>query len=338
MSQIPATPIRQVFLILLIAAMFGVIFWNLYFFVPAVLGAYTMYVLLRTPMQWIIKNWKWGEKTTAGLLMFLSFVMLMIPFNWIISMLSGRIFALFQNSEILLQNAEQIVRKLEIQYNVSLLTPENLKSLSDWAVSRMQGILGATVSGIGLLIVLYFILWFMMTEGKKMERSFFEWMPLRNENVAYVRKYLNDMIWGNALGIPLMGAVQGVAGLLIYWLLGVHDPWLWFAVTFVAGMMPVVGVALAYVPLALILLAEGSEVKALIIFLYGFIIVGSVDNIARMWFLKTINQTHPLVTLFGVIVGLQLFGFIGFIFGPILIASFILLLRIYQKEFHHPIS
>lgn len=338
MSQIPATPIRQVFLILLIAVMFGVIFWNLYFFVPALLGAYTMYVLLRPPMQWLIKNRNWGDKAAASLLMFLSFIVLMIPFNWIISMLSGRIFSLFQNSEILLQNAEQVVRKLEIQYNVSLLTPENLKSLSDWAVSQMQGILGATVTGLGLLIVLYFILWFMMTEGKKMERSFFEWMPLRHENVAYVRKYLNDMVLGNALGIPLMGAVQGVAGLLIYWLLGVNDPWLWFAITFMAGMMPVVGVALAYVPLALILLAEGFEVKALIIFLYGFIIVGSVDNIARMWFLKTINQTHPLVTLFGVIVGLQLFGFIGFIFGPILIASFILLLRIYQKEFHQPPS
>jgi predicted PurR-regulated permease PerM len=76
------------------------------------------------------------------------------------------------------------------------------------------------------------------------------------------------------------------------------------------------------------------EGKALLIFLYGAIIVGSVDNIARMWLLKQINQTHPLVTLFGVVVGLQLFGFIGFIFGPILIALFILLVRIYHKEFH----
>lgn len=249
-------------------------------------------------------------------------------------MLSSRIVGLFQNSETLVQNIEQVVRKVEAQYKISLLTPENLKGLSDWAVHQMQGILGATVSGVGLFIVMYFILWFMLTEGKKMEQSFFEWMPLRHENVTYVKTHMNDLVWGNALGIPLMGIVQGLAGLLIYWLADVPDPWLWFALTFVSGMMPVVGVSLAYIPLGLVLLSEGAEAKAALVLLYGFIVVGSVDNIARMWFLKTINQTHPLITLFGVIVGLKLFGFIGFVFGPILIALFILLLRIYHKEFH----
>lgn len=334
MSQIPATPIRQVFLILLIAAIFGVLFWNLYFFVPALLGAYTLYVLLRGPLFFLTDRWKWRHKIASGVLLFLSFIVLMLPFNWVFSMLSSRIVGLFQNSETLVQNIEQVVRKVEAQYKISLLTPENLKGLSDWAVHQMQGILGATVSGVGLFIVMYFILWFMLTEGKKMEQSFFEWMPLRHENVTYVKTHMNDLVWGNALGIPLMGIVQGLAGLLIYWLADVPDPWLWFALTFVSGMMPVVGVSLAYIPLGLVLLSEGAEAKAALVLLYGFIVVGSVDNIARMWFLKTINQTHPLITLFGVIVGLKLFGFIGFVFGPILIALFILLLRIYHKEFH----
>ncbi|MFN0035236.1 MAG: AI-2E family transporter [Saprospiraceae bacterium] len=334
MSQIPATPIRQLFLILLIAAIFGVLFWNLHFFVPALLGAYTLYVLLRGSLFFLIERWKWPAKVSAALLLLLSFVVVLLPFNWVLSMLWTRITTLFQNSDQLMQNAEQVIRKLENQYGVSLLTPENMESISDWAVRAVQGVVGATVNGLGLLIATYFILWFMLTEGKKMERSFFDWLPLRHENVTYVRKHLNDLVWGNALGIPLMGLVQGFAGLLIYWLAGVRDPWLWFALTFVSGMLPVVGVALAYIPLSLILLAEGAEGKALLIFLYGTLVVGSVDNIARMWLMKKISHTHPLITLFGVIVGLQLFGFIGFVFGPILIAMFILLLRIYHKEFH----
>ena len=333
MSQIPATPIRQLFLILLIAAIFGVLFWNLHFFVPAVLGAYTLYVLLRRPLFFFIERWKWPTRAAAAMLLLLSFVMILAPFNWLFGMLQGRIVSLFQNSESLLQNAEQVVKTIEERYQVSLLTPDNMKSISDWAVRGVQGVLGATVNGLGLLLALYFVLWFMLTEGKKMEQSFFGWMPLRHENVAYVRKHLHDLVWGNALGIPLMGVVQGCAGLLVYWLVGIKDPWLWFAVTFVAGMMPVVGAALAYVPLSLILLADGETGKSLFILLYGIIVVGSVDNIARMWLMKKISQTHPLITLFGVIAGLQLFGFIGFVFGPILIELFILLLRIYHKEF-----
>lgn len=333
MNQTSATSIRQLFLILLIAAIFGVLFWNLYFFVPAVLGAYTFYVLLRGPLFFLVERWKWPNKVAVTVLVLLSFVAVLLPFNWLFGMLQGRIFSLFQNSDQLLQNAEQVVRTLESKYSVSLLTPENIKSISDWTVRSIQGILGATMNGLGLMLALYLILWFMLVEGKKMEQSFFEWLPLRHENVAFVRKHLNDLVWGNALGVPLMGVVQGCAGLLIYWLAGIKDPWLWFAITFVAGMMPVAGAALAYVPLSLVLLSEGENGKALLILLYGIIVVGSVDNIARMWLMKKISHTHPLITLFGVIAGLQLFGFIGFVFGPILIELFVLLLRIYHKEF-----
>jgi len=334
MAQIPATPIRQIFLILLIAGIFVVLFWNLHFFVPALLGAYTLYVLLRSPLFVLTERWKWHKKAAAALLLLLSFLAILLPFNWLFMMLQGRVVSLFQNADQLRQNAEALIRTLETRYEISLLTPENMASLSNWTVGAAQGLVGATVNGLGLLLATYFILWFMLTEGKKMEQSFFDWMPLRHENVTYVRKQLNDMVWGNALGIPLMGLVQAFAGLLIYWFLGVPDMWMWFAITFVAGMMPVLGVALAFVPLSLIFLGQGAEGKALLIFLYGFFVMGSVDNIARMWLMKKITHAHPLITLFGVVVGLQLFGFIGFIFGPILISLFILLLHIYHKEFH----
>lgn len=319
---------------LLIAAIFGVLFWNLRFFVPALLGAYTLYVLLRSPLFFLTERWKWPTKVAVAVLLLLSFVVLMLPFNWVLGMLTTHIVSLFQNTDRLIQNAEQIIRALESKYSISLLTPENIKSLSDWAVRTVQGVVGATVNGLGLLIATFFILWFMLTEGKKMEQSFFDWMPLRHENVIYVKKHLNDMVWGNALGIPLMGLVQGLAGLLIYWVADVPDPWMWFAITCVSSMIPVVGVALAFLPLSIILLAQGEEGKALLMLLYGLLVTGSIDNIARMWLMKKISHTHPLITLFGVVVGLLLFGFIGFVFGPILIALFILLLRIYHKEFH----
>ena len=335
MSQIPATPIRQLFLILLIAGIFGVLFWNLHFFVPALLGAYTLYVLLRGPLFFLTERWRWPKKAAAAVLLLLSFLAVLLPFNWLFMMLQGRVVGLFRNADQVKQNAEALIKTLEVKFEISVLTPENMVSLSNWAVDAAQGLVGATVNGLGILLATYFILWFMLTEGKKMEQMFFEGLPLRHENVIYVRKQLNDMVWGNALGIPLMGLVQAFAGLLIYWLAGVPDIWMWFTITFVAGMLPLFGVALAYVPLSLILLGQGEEGKALLIVLYGFIVMGSVDNIARMWLMKKIIQTHPLITLFGVVVGLQLFGFIGFVFGPILISLFILLLHIYHKEFHH---
>lgn len=335
MKHLPPTLVRQLFLILLIALLFGELFWNLRYFVPAFLGAYTFYVLLRTPLFYLTERYRWPTRWAAAVLLLLSFVAILLPVNWVFGMLQEHLTGLFSNYDALLQQAEHIIRRVEEQYGFTVLTPDNIKSLGTWAVGQAQGVLSATVSGLGLLITLYFILWFMLTEGKRMEQSFFGWLPLRRENVNYVRQHLNDLVWGNALGIPIMGLVQGFAALLVYGLAGVRDPWMWFAITFVAGMMPLVGAALAYVPLSLMLLADGEQWKALLIFGYGFLVVGSVDNLARMWLMRKINQTHPLITLFGVVVGLQLFGFIGFVFGPILISLFILLLRIYQKEFHY---
>lgn len=337
MNPVSSITVRQFFLILLIAALFGVLFWNLRFFLPALLGAYTLYVLLRDLQFRLTERWKWPVRLSATVLVLLSFVAVLLPFNWVFSMLRERVIGVFQNSDQLLQNAGSVVETVENQYGIQLLTDENIKSLSDWAVVQMQSIIGATVNGIGLALAMFFLLWFMLTEGKKMEQSFFNWLPLRRDNVEYLRRHLNDMVWSNALGIPLMGVVQGFAALLMYWLLGVEDPWMWFVVTFISGMMPVIGVALAYIPLTLILLSKGQEWQAVAIFLYGFIVVGSVDNIARMWVLKKIGHTHPLITLFGVIAGLKMFGFIGFVFGPIMIAMLVLLLKIYHKEFHQQV-
>jgi predicted PurR-regulated permease PerM len=73
--------------------------------------------------------------------------------------------------------------------------------------------------------------------------------------------------------------------------------------------------------------------QALFILMYGLLVIGSVDNVARMWLLKKIGDTHPLVTLFGVIVGLKLFGFVGFVFGPIMISVLLMLIGLYNKEF-----
>jgi len=334
MNKIPGIQIRQLLLLLLITAIFGVLFWNLKFFIPALLGAYTLYVLLRDPLFFLTNKWKWRKKAAIAALLFISFLIVLAPTWWIFGMLETRILSLLTNSEQILQNAGELIRKLETRFNIELLTSDNIQGLAGWSMREAQSIVNATVNGLGLLLAAYFILWFMLTENEQMERSFFDWLPLREENVQYVRRQLNDMVWSNALGIPLMGVVQGFVALIVYWLAGVKDPWLWFAVTFVSGMLPVIGVALAYVPLSLILLANGEEWKALLIFLYGFIVVGSVDNLARMWLLKKIGHVHPLITLFGVIVGLKLFGFIGFIFGPILIAMFILLLKIYHKEFN----
>jgi len=331
---VPNSQIRQFLFLLLIGALFGVIFWNLRIFMPSLLGAYTLYVLLRKPTHYLVDIRKWNSKLAAGVLIFVSLIVILLPVNAMVRMLSTKVIAGFQNSQQISESIQSSITGMENRVGMHLMTPERVKAISDWGVQQLSGVLNATLVGLVMLLITYLILWFMLTEGKKMEASFFKWLPLKTENVEYLRKELNDLVFSNAIGIPLMGIVQCMAGFLGYWLAGVDDIWFWVFVTFIGGLVPFLGVALAFIPLSIILFSKGLTGEAIFILSYGLLVIGSVDNLARMWLLNKIGHTHPLVTLFGVIIGMQLFGFIGFIFGPIMIAMFLLLVKIYMKEFH----
>src|SRR5205085_6594138 len=118
-----------------------------------------------------------------------------------------------------------------------------------------------------------------------------------------------------------------------YLMIGINEPWLWFVATTIAAMLPVVGAAVIYVPLTIMLFVQGHTGKGIAMGVWGFGVIGLVDNVFRLLVNKRLGNIHPLITIFGVVIGVQLFGFIGLIFGPILIALFILLLRIYSSEF-----
>lgn len=331
--MIPFAQIRQILLLLLISALFVLIFWNLYSFISALLGAYTLYLLLQKPMTYLIERHKWPIKWAAALLLVVSFLGLLLPMTMLLQMLRIELMSGIENADQIAQNFQNIVQQMEAKIGFQVITSERLKSISAWLIQEGSFILNATLSGLLMLLITYFILWFMLTETKKMEHSFFNWMPLKDENIKYFKEELNKLVYSNALGIPLMGIVQGTAGLIGYTLAGVEDIWFWVFLTFIAGMIPFLGVMLAFIPLAVVLFSKGMVNQAIFIFVYGMVVIGSVDNLARMWFLKKIGHTHPLITLFGVIMGLKLFGFVGFIFGPITIAMFFLMTKIYIKEF-----
>ncbi len=327
------TQVRQLLLMLLIATLLWMIFWNLYAFMPAFLGSYTLYVLLRRPMQYLTDERKWNKKLAALLLILLSAAVVSLAVFGLFHLLSPKVVNGFENSQQIKESAVAFILKAETRIGVHILTQDRIKMLSEWGFQEVSNLLNASVIVLLQSSIAFFVIWFMLIESTKMETSFFSWLPLKAENIEFFRKELNGLVYSNAIGIPLMGVIQGIAGLLGYWIAGVEDRWFWALVTVFAGMIPFLGVMLAYIPLAFILFTKGMTTQAIFILIYGTAVIGSVDNVARMWLLNKIGHTHPLITLFGVIIGLKLFGFMGFIFGPIMIAMCFLLLKIYTKEF-----
>ena len=141
------------------------------------------------------------------------------------------------------------------------------------------------------------------------------------------------MVRANALGIPLISIIQGATATLGYFLFGVKEWALWGFLTGVFAFFPVVGTMIVWVPLVLYMYATNENTNATLLLVYSIVVTGNVDYVARITLLKKMGDVHPIITILGVIVGLGLFGFIGLIFGPLLLNYIIVLFNIYMNEF-----
>ena len=141
------------------------------------------------------------------------------------------------------------------------------------------------------------------------------------------------IVKANALGIPLISIIQGVTATLGYFIFGVKGFALWGFLTGVCAFFPVVGTMIVWVPLVVYMYTLDQTWQATGLLLYSVIVTGNVDYISRITIMKKMGDVHPVVTVLGVIVGLGLFGFIGLIFGPLLVSYVIVLFKIYMSEF-----
>ncbi len=333
MTRIPNLLLRQIALLLLIVALAALIFITLHAYLPVFLGAYTLYVLLSPLMVYLEEKRRWPSVLAGLSILLLAGSVLGLIIYALVQLIQQPIASALEHSPEIIQNIERVAVFLQQEYKFELITTENLRTLTTWLGNQARALISATIETVIMTLLAAFVLYYMLTNRPTIEKAFYNWLPFSKSNAKEFKERLNVLVFSNALGIPFMGILQGLSGLPFYWLIGVPNVWLWFAITCIAGMLPIVGVALAYVPMSVIMLANGEPIKALALFAYGFVVIGSVDNLGRMWLQKKLGETHPLITLFGVIAGLQLFGFIGFVFGPILIALFLLIVRIYGREF-----
>lgn len=331
--QIHPNRIRQ--LLFLIALFFlGIIITKeMFFMLGAFLGAITLYVIMRNWMLKLVVDYKWKKWLAALTLIISSVIILVIPLAWITSVAINKITPIIQNPTQITAILEQIHQYLISKFNIDILNAENIKKINGQVVPYIQTILGGTLNGIGNVFFMYLMLYFMLVEIVSLESWLRNHLPFKQVNSNKFISEFRNLVYSNALGIPIVAFIQGLTGLIGYWIFGVQEFVLMGLLTAICSVIPMVGSMIVYVPLAIYMLSMGQTWQGVAVALWGFIAVGSVDNIARFMLQKRMSNVHPLITLFGVFIGINLFGFLGIIFGPLLLSMFLMLVRIYIDEF-----
>ena len=333
MKKISASVIRQIFVLLLIFLMGSLIFKEMLPYLTGVLGAITIYILFRKWMSKLVHKWKWNPSLAAIMLMLLSFVGILLPVAGIVMMLGNKIGHAVQNSEQVIKAVKNQVGEVEQYVGFDLASKIDTSAITSWISTNLQSVVGGTFNAFIAIGLMYFMLYYMLTNRRTLRESLKEYIPLNRENLSEVGGEVQAMVRSNALGIPLVAVAQGFIALIGFWIFGVENPFFWFVITTIGSMIPFVGTLIGILPVFIIALASGDSFQAYGILTYGFVVVGSTDNIIRLYVLKKLDDVHPLITLIGVIVGVPIFGFIGLIFGPLLISLFMAMVRIYRVEY-----
>lgn len=320
-------------LVIIILLLGTIIFFKSLPFISGILGAMTIYILLRNQMLYLTVKKRMRPSLMAALLLVETILCFLVPLSLVVWLFVSKLQEINLDPHSMIAPAEHVADLIEQRIGYDVMSKSNVDSLLSMLPKIGQMLMGSISSFAINVVVLLFVLYFMLIGGTRMEEYVSDILPFNKRNKQSILHEFNMIVKSNAIGIPLLALIQGVVAMIGYFIFGVPSPLLWGFLSCFATVIPIVGTALVWAPLALYMGMTGHWGAAIGLAVYAIVVIANVDNLVRFMLQKKMADTHPLITIFGVIIGLSLFGFMGVIFGPLLLAIFAFCVNIFKEEY-----
>lgn len=235
---------------------------------------------------------------------------------------------------VIVQKGLEIVRRyVDLD---KMLAAENIQSvLSSISQPILQGtlrFLGGALGVIANTFLVLFILFYLFRDGDRFRDQLLEVLPLERKRAEELLARTRSVISASVNGVLVIAALQGALGGLMFWILGLPSPVVWGVVMALLAMLPMGGTGIIWFPAALILIFTGHWIKGVILLAFGALIIGTVDNLLRPRLVGGKTGMHDLTVFFSVLGGMKVFGMVGFLLGPVMLAITFSLLSLYRQE------
>jgi predicted PurR-regulated permease PerM len=201
-----------------------------------------------------------------------------------------------------------------------------MKFVANYAASAVKNVLLFLLQ----LFIVVFSLFFLYRDGKRIQRSFWSVLPVEEEKKRALEGSVTRILPSVLTGVLLTSLVQGILGGIGFWISGLPSPIFFGALICVASLLPVVGTMLVWLPGALYLLFQGMTGWGIFLLAWGFLVVGSSDNILRPLLSRRQSGMPISLLMLGSLGGLFAFGLVGVILGPVVIGISLVLLEMYK--------
>ena len=321
--------------VLLVASLLGLaalMLLGLAQYLTAFLAAGILFVVFRPWWVALVHKRRWNARlVTIGILL-VTVVVLVVPFYALSSLLLDRLLEFAKNPEQIMVVVHRVEKaaglRLAEQLNVRQVLLQGAARVSSWLPTLASSALNFLVI-VGLML---FTMYYMFMQETYFMLGLHRYLPFRNETLRELGEALKNNVHANVLGQVLVSLVQGVLTGLTLWFFGVPDSLFWGVVAFFAAFLPVLGTPLVWGPAALYQFSQGANGQALGILLVGAIVIMNIDNLLRIVLAKRMGDIHPLITLVGIVLGVELFGIIGLVVGPLLVSYFMVLMEVFRRE------
>jgi predicted PurR-regulated permease PerM len=325
------------FLSVLLVA-FGVVLFLFAPFFTALLIAGVLATLFYPFYQWILVKFHNQSGWSAFLVCMVILLIVVLPLAGTIGLVSGEVRSLLsyasEHPEVIDQSAQYVQGLLQ---SIPFVGQNDITAMLKDGGQILMSALGKTYTGISQfffwLFIMFFTLFYLLIDGKRAVRIFMALSPLKDEQERLLIKEFTSISRATLKGTVIIGVIQGMLGGILFGIVGVPGAITWGVVMIVLSIIPVLGSGLVWTPVGIGMILAGSLWQGVAILVFGFAVISTIDNILRPKLVGRDSQMHPLLVLLSTLGGIIAFGLIGFIIGPIIVALFMALLRIYEQEF-----
>lgn len=207
---------------------------------------------------------------------------------------------------------------------------ERLQGMGGALAGRTLGFVGGVVGVIVEIFFVIFTMYYLFRDGHKIVGALPDVLPLERAQSEKILARTREVISASLYGVLVIASIQGALGGLMFWILGLPSPLVWAVVMAVLSMIPMAGSFIVWVPAAIFLALSGHWPKAIILTAWGALVIGSVDNFLRPKLVGEKTKLHELFIFFSVLGGLKVFGILGIVLGPVVLAITLALLDVFR--------
>lgn len=294
------------------------------------LGSGVLYVMFLGFYRWLRRGLRPDLAATITLIG--AILLVVVPLTWLVGLILNQAPATLravQSAEVASRLSALRIGEFQVGAEIAKASGTIVGWISSQAVDLVGGAAHATLN----LVISFFGLFYLLTSGEQGWAAARQYVPFRPSLADELKNRFFSVTKATLLGTALVAVLQGGLVGVGFAIVGLPSPLFWGVVTAIVSVLPVLGSALVWLPGVAALLLQGRYGGAIILAVIGGVVASNVDNVIRPMVYRRVSNIHPMITLIGAFAGVKFFGLLGVLLGPLAIAYFFELLRLYQQEY-----